>query len=205
MHLEVIPKENKNIFLKLDNFKDFYLAGGTALALQIGHRISVDFDFFFDNEISKNLLSKVKKVFQDDKITISVNNSDELTVFVNGIKLTFLKYPFPAIFDFIEYENIKLLEIKEIAASKAYTIGRRGSYKDYIDLYYILSENYSDINKITEIAEKKYKDEFNVRLFLEQLIYLDDVVDKNIIFLKDKISKKELKIFFEQEIKKIVL
>ena len=196
MHLEAIPKENKNIFSKLDNFKDFYLAGGTALALQMGHRISVDFDFFSDNEISKNLLSKVKKVFEDTKINISVNNPDELTVFINETKLTFLKYPFPVISDFIEHQNVKLLNIKEIAASKAYTIGRRGSYKDYIDLYYMLFENYTNLNEIIEIAGEKYKDEFNDRLFLEQLIYLDDIVDEEIIFLKDKIGKKEMKAFF---------
>jgi len=95
--------------------------------------------------------------------------------------------------------------IKEIAASKAYTIGRRGSYKDYIDLYYILFENYSDLNEIIEISEKKYKDEFNSRLFLEQLIYLDDITDEEIIFLKDKISREVLKDFFKKEIQKIIL
>ena len=205
MHLEAIPEENKNIFLDLNNFKDFYLAGGTSLALQIGHRVSVDFDFFSDEEISKNLLFKVKRVFQDNKIVVSVNNSDELTIFVDDVKLTFLKYPFSVIFDYIKCQSIKLFNIKEIAASKAYTIGRRGSYKDYIDLYYILFENHSDLNEIIEISEKKYKDEFNSRLFLEQLIYLDDITDEEIIFLKDKISREVLKDFFKKEIQKIIL
>ncbi len=86
MHLEVIPKENINIFQKLSNFNNFYLAGGTALALQIGHRISVDFDFFSDKEIDKNLLNKVKKVFPDKEIITSVNNPDELTILINQQK-----------------------------------------------------------------------------------------------------------------------
>jgi len=96
-------------------------------------------------------------------------------------------------------------ENKEIAASKAYTIGRRGSYKDYIDLYYIISKDYSNLNEIMEIAEKKYQDEFNSRLFLEQLTYLDDITDEKIIFLDNKISQKSLKTFFKEEIKKIDL
>jgi len=175
------------------------------LALQIGHRISVDFDFFSDKEISKDLLSKIKRVFQDNKVVVSVNNPEELTVFVDEVKLTFLKYPFPVISDFIEYNDIKLLDIKEIAASKAYTIGRRQLYKDYIDLYYIILEKHSDLNEIIEISEKKYKDEFNSRLFLEQLINLDDITDKKIIFLKDKINKELLRDFFEKEIKKVIL
>ncbi len=205
MHLEAIPKKNKDIFLKLNNFNDFYLAGGTALTLQIGHRISIDFDFFSDKEIPKAFLSKVKRTFQDNKIIVSVNNSDELTVFVDEVKLTFLRYPFPIIFNFIECQKIKLLNVKEIASSKAYTIGRRGSYKDYIDLYYTVFENYSDLGEIIRISEKKYKDEFNARLFLEQLVYLDDITDEKIIFLKDKISRELLKDFFKKEIKKIFL
>ena len=205
MHLEAIPKENKSVFLSLANFSDFYLAGGTALALQIGHRISVDFDLFSDQDISEDLLLKVKNTFQDDKVIVSVNNPDELTVFVNQTKLTFLKYPFSVISDFSAYQNLKLLNIKEIAAAKAYTIGRRGAYKDYIDLYYIILNQFSNLEEIIEIAEKKYKDEFNSRLFLEQLIYLDDITDEKIIFLKDKIDKDSLKIFFEERIKEIKL
>lgn len=205
MHPEAIPKENRHIFPKLSNFSDFYLAGGTALALQIGHRISVDFDLFSAQEISKQLLIKVKKVFQGSQIDVSVNNLDELTVFIGKVKITFLKYPFPIISGFVEYQNIKLLNVKEIAASKAYTIGRRGSFKDYIDLYYIISQKQSDLNEIIGIAEKKYSNEFNARLFLEQLVYFKDISDEEIIFLESRIEKKLLKEFFEKQIKKIDL
>ncbi|MBL7154973.1 MAG: nucleotidyl transferase AbiEii/AbiGii toxin family protein [Candidatus Portnoybacteria bacterium] len=205
MHPEALAKKNKEIFPQLNKFNDFYLAGGTALALQIGHRVSIDFDFFSENEISKNLLSKVKRVFSGTKVKVSVNNPDELTVFIDEAKITFLKYPFLVIFDLIDYQGIKLLSPKEIAAAKAYTIGRRGSYKDYIDLYFIISEKHSDLNEIIEIAEKKYQDEFNSRLFLEQLVYLEDIKANGIDFLRDKIDKKILKEFFEKEIKKIEL
>ena len=61
MNLEVLTETGKDIFSLLGKFEDFYLAGGTGLALQIGHRASVDFDLFSEKEISKNLLAKVKK------------------------------------------------------------------------------------------------------------------------------------------------
>jgi len=205
MRLEVIPKKNKKIFAVLPDFKEFYLAGGTALSLQIGHRISVDFDLFSDKEIPKNLLNKAKSVFENKKIVVSVNNPDELTLFIDEVKLTFLRYPFPAISNFVDYQGVKLLSVKEIAASKAYTIGRRGSFKDYIDLYYVILGKYSDLNEIIEMTEKKYKEEFNSRLFLEQLVYFDDIKDEEIIFLKDKVSKNSLRYFFRKEIKKIKL
>lgn len=205
MHQEALDDEGREIFPFLKNFSDFYLAGGTALALQIGHRISIDFDLFSEAEISKNLLDKAKKIFSGKPVTVSVNNPDELTVFVDGIKITFLKYPFPVLSDFVGYKGIKILNIKELAATKAYTIGRRGSYKDYVDLYFILKENHSSLAEIMEIAEKKHKEEFNSRLFLEQLVYFEDIEDTKIIFLKERADKKELEKFFENEIKKIKL
>jgi len=115
-------------------------------------------------------------------------------------------FPFPLLLKLLTFKGIKILNIKEIATSKAYTIGRRGSYKDYVDLYYIIKEERFSLIKIINLAEKKYQDDFNGRLFLEQLLYLDDVEDINIVFLKKKkINKKILVDFFQQEIKKIKL
>ena len=63
MHKEVLTKEGIALFSKLSALSEYYLDGGTGLALQIGHRISVDFDFFSNKEIPKNLLAKIKRVF----------------------------------------------------------------------------------------------------------------------------------------------
>jgi len=205
MFLGALSDKAKEIFPKLSNFNDFYLAGGTALALQIGHRMSVDFDLFSGEDIPDNLLDKVKKNFFDKSLSLSVNNIDELTVFIEEIKTTFLKYPFPIILDVIDYEGVKLLSVKEIAATKAYTIGRRGSYKDYVDLYFIISGQYSSLDEIINLAEKKYGGEFNSRLFLEQLVYLEDIKDIEIIFLGKKISKAEVEEFFKKIISQIKL
>jgi hypothetical protein len=205
MHLEALNKKNQELFGYLKYFKDFYLAGGTALALQIGHRISVDFDLFLEKDIPKTLFSQVKEIFKNKKVIASVNNIDELTVFVDDVKLSFIKYPFPRILLLVNYEGVNLLSVKEIAATKAYVIGRRGSFKDYIDLYFIFSEGRFSLEEIISLAEKKYKDEFNARLFLEQFIYLEDIEDTDIIFLKDKIDKNVVTNFFENEVRKIKL
>ena len=86
MHPEALTDEGKAIFPKLGRFGEFYLAGGTALALQIGHRVSVDFDLFCEGDISKDLLPKLKKVFPEYKSEISplINNPEELTGDVVG-------------------------------------------------------------------------------------------------------------------------
>lgn len=205
MHPEVLDQKNKEFFAKLANFLEFYLAGGTALALQVGHRVSVDFDLFSEKEIPKGLVVKVKQVFSGEPVAVSVNNPDELTVFVSDTKVSFIHYPFPRILDLVHYEGVSLLHANEIAASKAYTIGRRGSYKDYIDLYFTIFENYASLQEIMKLAERKYQIEFNARLFLEQLIYLEDIGDTSIIFTKNEISKEDVKRFFEGEIQKMEL
>lgn len=205
MHSEVLDKKRQEIFVLLKDFPDFYLARGTALALQIGHRISIDFDLFSKKEIPKSLLTKVKKTFADYEASVSVNDPGELTVFINDVKLTFLKYPFLVLKKLVDVQGIKLLDVSEIAATKAYAIGRRGSYKDYVDLYFIFKENHISLADILELSKRKYKNEFNARLFLEQLLYLEDIKDEKIIFLKKEINRDQLKSFLIKEIKKIDL
>lgn len=93
MHSEALTDEGKTIFRHLGKFEGFYLAGGTALALQIGHRLSVDFDLFSPEEIVSTLLVKVKRIFERVSVAPSVNDPGELTVFADGVKVTFLHYP----------------------------------------------------------------------------------------------------------------
>jgi len=205
MHLETITSKQKEIFKKLDKFSDFYLAGGTALALQIGHRISVDFDLFSKKDITVQLLNKIKKVFRGSKVEVIRDSSEQLSVLIDNIKLDFVKYPFSLFSELIEYQGINITKIEEIAAMKAYALGRRPILKDYVDLYYILKEKYVTLEEIIKLSQKKYKGEFNPRLFLEQLIYLEDVGDMQIDFLKKAIKKEEIEKFFRNEVKKIKL
>lgn len=179
------------------------MAGDTALALQLGHRVSADFDLFSDKDMPEGFLVSVEGVFSGKQLNISVNNSAELTVFVEGVKTTFLKYPFPVLRGLVEYGGLPILSVPEIAATKSYTIGRRGSFKDYVDLYYSIVEGVIGLSEIINLAENKYGGSFNSRLFLEQLVYMSDIADTEIIFLKKPVTKKELEDFFASEIKKI--
>ena len=205
LHHEALTHEGKAIFPQLEKFEGFHLAGGTALALQIGHRISVDFDLFSPEAIPPTLLPKVKRVFEAASCIVSVNDSGELTVFVNNLKLTFLQYPYPVVLDLVSENGLKLLSIPEIAATKAYTIGRRGSYKDYVDLYFIIQGRHASLESIIRLAEKKYQGDFNGRLFLEQLVYLEDIQDTEILFLKEEVTKEKTEEFFEEQIRKSTL
>jgi len=203
MHLEALKSEQKKIFEKLSLFSNYYLAGGTALALQIGHRISIDFDFFSAKEIPSGLIKKVRRVFKGFEVKTILDHSEQLSVVVKGIKLDFVRYKFPLVLGLIEFKDVKMLKVPEIAATKAYTLNYRGTFKDYLDLYFILKDKHSSLTDIREIANKKYKEEFNFRLFLEQLIYLDDLKKEKIEFLGQPVSRKEMQEFFEKEVDKI--
>ena len=205
MHLEVLDEERKKMFPYLRYFKKFYLAGGTALALQIGHRTSVDFDLFIQKEIPSGLLGKIKEVFPKATVQPLVNNKGELTVLVHNVKCTFFNSVFASVLPLVKYEQVPMASVREIAADKAHTIGRRGKYRDYVDLYFILKEEHIPLDEIIQLAEKKYGGEFNGRLFLEQLIYLEDIADDPISFVKKATSKGDMQSFFEKEIKKIKL
>ena len=76
MHHEALTDPGARLFTKLAAFSDLYLAGGTALALQIGHRISVDFDLFRPNPIEPAPLPRVKKLFAHETLTPVINNPD---------------------------------------------------------------------------------------------------------------------------------
>jgi hypothetical protein len=187
----------------LRRFPDFYLAGGTALALQIGHRLSVDFDLFCDNEIDRSLLDQVRRAFGNAEVSPLVNNVDELTILANGVKVSFLRYPFSVHEPFVRYENVSLLSVREIAMTKAYTVGRRGSYKDYVDLYFVIAENHATLTDIIAGAEQKFGTDFNSRLFLEQLVYLDDLADTNVQFIKPEVTPHDIQRFFEDRIREM--
>ena len=168
-----LTSEGKKVFPRLKKFEGFYLAGGTALAIQISHRISIDFDLFSPNEIEIGLLEKIAGVFAGRKIEASVNNSDELTVFIDGVKITFLHYPFKVYSDFIEDNALKILTPKQIAYTKAYSIGRRGLYKDYVDLYFIFQKH--SLQELMVKTNNIFKTEFNEKLFRTQLAYFEDI------------------------------
>ncbi len=175
------------------------------MALQLGHRISVDFDLFWKKVIPKDLLSKVKRVFQGFETRVVINHSEQLTAAVEQINVSSIQHPFPVISQYINYQGIRILPPSEIAAMKAYALGRRATLNDYVDLYFILKEEVASLEQIITSGERKYGREFDPRLFLEQLIYLKDVEKVEIRFLKERLTIAEIEKFFEGEVKKIKL
>ncbi|MBI2613937.1 MAG: nucleotidyl transferase AbiEii/AbiGii toxin family protein [Candidatus Levybacteria bacterium] len=207
IHPGVLDNKRHSLLDKLYPYaKDYILGGGTALALSLNHRKSFDFDFFGSNPIPKNLLEKLSNTIPIGNV--AVDSADELTFFTkNKIKVTFLYYPFGHSFPKETLENgLKVFGIKDIAIKKAYTIGRRGEYRDYFDLYTILKNKYMDLSEIIAFVKKVYGNVFDEKIFLTQLIYFEDL--RNFDIIPASLSKlpkpEEIKRFFENLIKNYV-
>jgi hypothetical protein len=206
---EILSPKRRQIFSVLHRTlgNDYYLAGGTALALQIGHRESLDFDVFRDKEITLPLKTKIFKTFSGLAPKTLVDTSDELTLIVGGdVKITILNYYWRPLFPLVKTSGgMPLLPIKDIAATKAYALGRRGNYRDYFDLYVIVKRRYAALKVIIDCCRKKYGDIFSERMFLEQLTYCGDLEkDIKLKFLAEKyVSPARIVDFFTKELKKI--
>jgi len=193
---EALTKKAGELFPLFKKFENFYLVGGTALALQIGHRISVDFDFFSNKELPTGLLLKIKRAFSDSKIEIIYKEArQQLTLTLDGVKTTFFHYPYPLIDNFVKYQGVSISTIREIAAMKAFSIGKRLSYKDYIDWYFLLSEKNINLQQVIKLADKKFNGDFNARLFLGQLVSIADVPAQKIDFIQSEVSRETVEKF----------
>ena len=188
MRKEILTKEQVKLLPLAGKFiKNFGLVGGTAIALQIGHRQSIDFDLFstegFNNAKIRKIIiasgSKISKVYQDEV--------GQFTFFVDKVQFTFFHYPFKIEFSEKFEKTLKMPDLLTLAAMKAYTLGRRAKWKDYVDLYFILKANHT-VSEITEKGVEIFGNEFNEKIFRTQLVYFKDIDYSEQVIYKDGFS-----------------
>lgn len=195
MHPEILSEQQLHLLPFVKSLsKEYYLVGGTAIALHIGHRRSIDFDLFKNGPIDKERLAQRLRehglAFQ-----LLFANSEGFHVSVEGVKLTFFQFPFdiPAKMTF---EGIHIPDLLHLAAMKSYALGRRAKWKDYLDLYFILHDYFS-LNTVSTKAESLFSNLFSPKLFRQQLCYFDDVdYTEEVTFLPGyEVSETEVRAF----------
>jgi len=172
LHYKTIEQDTLDILKKIQSITEFSklrLVGGTALALQIGHRKSIDLDFF--GLIDNDFMTFSKELEKVGKITV-LKNSKNINIFsVNNIKVDFVNYHYKWLGNAISEDNLLLAGIKDIAAMKIAAITGRGTKKDFIDLYFLL-KHYS-LKEILDFYMQKYP-ECSIFLALRSLTYFAD-------------------------------
>lgn len=149
--------------------KSFSLAGGTSLALQIGHRFSVDLDFFSLHPVDQDdLLYAMNSL---GKVNVLSRSKRIISVSIHGVKIDFVNYQYPFLKPPIDYDGIRLTGLEDIAAMKIAAITGRGRKRDFIDLYFLLRQ--FSLETILEWYKAKFNDgsEF---LALKSLCYFED-------------------------------
>lgn len=198
MHLEILSTKQHQLLPLIKQFGgNFGLVGGTAIALHLGHRRSIDFDLFnlqpFD---AQNIRSTIRNKWKIEHTF--VQGESELTILVNQVKLTFYHFPYPITFHQEFQGLIRLPDLLTLGAMKAFALGKRSKWKDYVDLYFLLK--YLSFGQLVQKAEELFGTEFNQKLFRVQLNYFADIdYSEEVEFMPEQeVSAEDVKQFLEE-------
>ncbi len=174
MFTEVLSSRQRKLLPLIGQFRrSFYLVGGTAIAFQVGHRRSLDFDLFTGQALRPAAIRR-QIVAREQIERVLVDMVDELTVVVRGVRLSFVVYPFAVSSRVLDRLLPAMPDLPSLGAMKAYALGRRSKWKDYVDLFFLLRDHVT-VPEITARCRKLYGHEFNEKNFRAQLGYFADV------------------------------
>ncbi|MEZ4527396.1 MAG: nucleotidyl transferase AbiEii/AbiGii toxin family protein [Desulfobacterales bacterium] len=196
MYRNILSEKQAELLPLLKLFsKDFYLVGGTAIALHIGHRRSIDFDLFTSSNLKKKHIQNSIRKKNFPIRHISYEDSEQLHMIINSVKVTFYHFPYSVTANIYFDDIIRLPSLRDLAAMKAFALGRRGKWKDYVDLYFLLRDCYS-LSDVSQRAREIFQKEFNEKLFRQQLCYFDDVdFTESVEYVSDRVSEEEVRTF----------
>lgn len=204
---EILSKDQLDIIDKLSFLtkNGFYMAGGTSLALQLGHRTSVDFDFYIPEHFD---IIKIIEEFEqnlDKEALITGTAKDTLFATVSGVDISLFWYKYELIENLIDFKSIKLASVEDVGAMKMLAITRRPVKRDYIDAYYLIK--LFGIERLLELTAIKYPI-ISPNIVLRALTYFDDLESENkrpTTVLDPNFSWEEAKKFIFEEVKKYQL
>jgi len=205
VHTNILSKGQKKLLSKLQHLKNegFYLAGGTGLALLLGHRTSADFDFYSQNAFD------VKKVFSQIKQSVNTVQpiqiqEDTLILKCEGIMASFFVYPYSLLRPLVDLKEIFVASLEDIAAMKLVAIIQRGTKRDFIDVYYLIKK--LGLDYMLKLSGEKYE-EFNSYLALQSLLYFEDAEKEKLshrkIKIKESLDWKNVKDYIIAEVKRV--
>ena len=202
----ILNWSQKRILKKIEFLKNFnfYLAGGTAIALQLGHRTSKDLDFYSPQHFkSVGIIREFRKIFKGE-IEEASRAPDTLFLKIKQIDLSFFRYPYKLIRPLVPYLGVNLASVEDISAMKMEAIIERGTKRDFVDIYYAI-EKYG-LKKVLEFTKEKYPEAFNEYNCLHALTYFKDAEapqkDRKRLYLYENIEWKDIREYIEKEVKK---
>ena len=185
-----------------------YLAGGTALALHLGHRTSQDLDFYTKKHFNSGIVYKdFQENFKREKISDPDFAQDTLKFRLNITDLSFFRYNYPLIRSLSDWESTELASVEDIVAMKIEAIIERGTKRDFVDIYYLMKK--CGLKQLLNFTQKKYSEVFNEQICLIALMYFKDAEitqkDRKRLYLYENIEWRKIKEYIEKEVKQYQL
>lgn len=209
LHFDILPRETKDAldFLSAANWlgeTDWYLAGGTALALQVGHRRSVDLDFFTKHSRFDNV-DLLIRLSAGGNLETELSKDNTIFTKLLGAKISFIAYPFflPKQ-DYVTYGAVKILSPIDIAVMKIVAISQRGRKRDFFDLYWCV-KNLEPLEETIKRLPAQYPSvAHDYHHILKSMMYFEDAESDPEPLIFFKADWKEVKNFFKKEIPVVV-
>ena len=200
MFLDTLDPPTRLVFQQLGRepmVSAFFLAGGSALALHLGHRISLDLDFFSRRGYSMpELLARLRSV---GHLSIESQSEDTFVGELNGVRLSFFTYPYPLLGEVVLCEGIQLASRLDIALMKITAIGQRGRKRDFIDLYFLCQQDFSLDHLLRDMPRKFPNVDYPSYHLLRALAYFDDAETDPLPRMLKPFKWEEAKKFFQSE------
>ena len=201
LYLETIEPKTLELLRRLQSlsiFEHSRLVGGTALALQLGHRKSVDLDLFGTIEASPaDIQDACREV---GELEISKTSRNINIYWIDGIKVDCVNYPYGWLDECRVVDGIRLASVNDIAAMKISAIINRGTKKDFIDLYFLLQE--MSLNHILDLYDQKYPDGSRF-IAIKSLTYFEDAEADPMPFMFNDITWGDVEASIIAEIRKL--
>lgn len=202
INTEILPTNQQTLFNTLkDNtwINEFYLAGGTGLALQYKHRKSIDFDFFNDDDFSNETI--IEKLRSIGEVQVQSEAKNTLHALVNNVRISFLGYKYPLLKEFIPVGYIKVADYLDIACMKLSAIVSRGTKKDFVDLYFLLKN--LTLIELFYYYKRKYPVKDYTYILLKSLVYFEDADQDPMPILYEPVGWEEVKNTIAKEVRKV--
>ncbi|NOS67519.1 MAG: hypothetical protein HOO67_04115 [Candidatus Peribacteraceae bacterium] len=199
MHEEVLPAWTKDVLdrlMKNEILAGAYLADGTNIALQLGHRISRDLDFFTSKKFDERVLSKR---LGEQGFVVEDMDWQTINGFFDGVKFSYFHYPYPLLSETLAYNSVELASLLDAAVMKIEAIASRGTKRDFIDLFVVLQSEHWRLEELMRSYQRKYSQNQNTVLHaLKSLTFFDDAeTDDTPLTMLQPLEWSDVKTFFQ--------
>ena len=195
MHREIFTEEQLLLLPSVAKFsRSFYLVGGTAIALHLGHRRSIDFDLFTSAPLAKTRIRDKTSKIPFKKVPL-FEDVDQIHMLINNVKVTFFHFPYAIAHPEKLDKFITLPTLLTLSAMKAFALGRRAKWKDYVDLYFIIRDHFC-IPDICREGKICFGELFSEKMFRQQLAFHKDIdYTEKVEFIGSPIPETEIREF----------